>query len=200
MLAFIQTVDFVQLPWTRIDWGKARCFRWLGSCWTDSRILRNESFEKELWSLCSIRQFKFAARVGKDRSRSETSISKFSIRATSCSGSSVLALSLSLALYLRSFGNSREIETDGEFCPRRTVSFPTQPCSCQCPPLYLESWPLRYCLLYPSMEEDCVGWDGFISVFVKDEVAVGFALQETHREAWWVGWTSFRTNATRVAR
>ena len=41
------------------------------------------------------------------------------------------------------------------------------------------------------MGEDCVGWDVFIGEFVKDEVAVGFALQEAHREARRAGWATF---------
>jgi hypothetical protein len=35
----------------------------------------------------------------------------------------------------------------------------------------------------PSMREYCVDWDIFADVIGKDELAVGFALHEAHREA-----------------
>jgi hypothetical protein len=33
------------------------------------------------------------------------------------------------------------------------------------------------------MGEDCVGWRFFIGGFAENEVAIGFALKEAHREA-----------------
>jgi hypothetical protein len=50
------------------------------------------------------------------------------------------------------------------------------------------------------MREDGVGWDIIIGGFAKNEVAVGFALQEAHRDAQGAGWARSRTNATQVAR
>jgi hypothetical protein len=49
--------------------------------------------------------------------------------------------------------------------------------------LYILKADLFLVIYQPGMGEDCIGWDVFVGGFVKDEVAVGFALQDAHREA-----------------